>query len=249
MNIDILIEKPARSIAMIVLVSLVTLGGSAAFAGTWKAIFLSGDDSIPAFDRGREAMAATLSAKGDFTAFHLTSNQALVDLSVRPPATARNLEIALKKLKIETDDKCLIHMTSHGKQKSGLYLSKSRNGPLMPDQFAKLVNEYCGERQTVILISACYSGQFITEELKGPNRIILTASRDDRASFGCSPEAVYTYWDGCVLGAIPTAQSWYQVHTRTKQCVDYKEKMKYLTPASEPQGFFGEKTRGTQILD
>ena len=194
-------------------------------------------------------MAGALAGKGQFTAFHLTSNQALVDMSVRPPATAKNLEIALKKLKIEADDKCLIHLTSHGKQGAGFYLSKSKNGPLMPDQFAKLVNEACGERPTVILVSACYSGQFITDDLKGPNRIILTAARSDRASFGCSPDAVYTYWDGCVLEALPAAQSWYQVHTRVKQCVDYKERIKYLTPASEPQGFFGENTRGSRILD
>src|SRR5262249_49714091 len=36
----------------------------------------------------------------------------------------------------------------------------------------------------IIVISACYSGSFI-RDLRGPRRIILTAARADRSSFGC----------------------------------------------------------------
>lgn len=50
-----------------------------------------------------------------------------------------------------------------------------------------------GIRWRVIVISACYSGMFI-EKLKDPYTMIITASRDDRASFGCTDDADFTYF-------------------------------------------------------
>jgi hypothetical protein len=48
-------------------------------------------------------------------------------------------------------------------------------------------------RDKVIVISACYSGGFIPA-LKDERTLIMTASRADRVSFGCSEEADFTYF-------------------------------------------------------
>ena len=50
-----------------------------------------------------------------------------------------------------------------------------------------------GIRWKVIVISACYSGSFVSA-LQSPDTLIITASAADRASFGCSNEADYTYF-------------------------------------------------------
>ena len=51
----------------------------------------------------------------------------------------------------------------------------------------------------MVLVSACYSGVFVGPSMQKKNRIILTAARQDRTSFGCSAENEYTYWDSCLI--------------------------------------------------
>ena len=48
-------------------------------------------------------------------------------------------------------------------------------------------------RDKIIVISSCYSGGFIPA-LKDERTLIITASRADRVSFGCSEEANFTYF-------------------------------------------------------
>jgi hypothetical protein len=48
-------------------------------------------------------------------------------------------------------------------------------------------------RDKIIVISACYSGGFIPA-LKDERTLVMTASRADRVSFGCSEEANFTYF-------------------------------------------------------
>jgi hypothetical protein len=43
----------------------------------------------------------------------------------------------------------------------------------------------------VIVLSACFSGSFI-DEVSAPDRLIITAARDDRTSFGCKDGADWT---------------------------------------------------------
>ena len=95
-------------------------------------------------------------------------------------------------------------MTSHGSPE-GFYL---RNAPpITPQKLNKILDLYCNERPTVVLISACYSGVFVGPSMQKENRIILTAARQDRTSFGCSTENQYTYWDSCLIDSLPTTQS------------------------------------------
>lgn len=50
-----------------------------------------------------------------------------------------------------------------------------------------------GIRWRVIVVSSCYSGTFI-DKLSSPTTTIITASRADRASFGCTNDANLTYF-------------------------------------------------------
>ena len=50
----------------------------------------------------------------------------------------------------------------------------------------------------VIVISACYSGSFV-DELRSDRTLVITASRADRNSFGCSNEADMTYFGRALI--------------------------------------------------
>jgi Peptidase C13 family len=126
---------------------------------------------------------------------------------------------------------CLLYFTSHGSP-DGMVLGGE--GLLSPPRLDGLIDGWCGERPTVVVISACYSGTFIPA-LSAPNRIVMTAARADRRSFGCSEDATYPYFDGCVLESLPNAADFIHLSSLARKCVARREKEENLRPASEPQ--------------
>lgn len=222
-----------------------------AHAVSWKGIFIAGDDSIDNFDNGREDLTAAFARKGAFAStFQLSSSDRFIGGKVFE-ANANNILNAFRALKIQAGEGCFIHMTSHGAHGEGFYLSRASGprqpGILPPSTVAALVNKVCGEAPTVVLVSACYSGQFITNELKGPNRVILTAAREDRPSFGCSADTRYTYWDECVLSELNSSNTWQDLYKNVNACISGKEAELGAKP-SGPQAFFGANTANWAIM-
>jgi hypothetical protein len=211
---------------------------------TWKATLMTGDDSIDAFDNARKTL------KSEFLQMGVTPAN-IKELSMNPherregslPSSAKNLAGALKDLSIGDHDACLIHMTSHGSPQ-GFYLKDAR--PLSPQLLDKILDRECGERPTVVLVSACYSGVFVGPSMQKKNRIILTAARQDRTSFGCSAEEKYTYWDSCLIDSLPTAENWKSLYGTIRQCVETKEHQGHFTP-SLPQAYFGKEVSDLKI--
>jgi hypothetical protein len=202
---------------------------------------MTGDDSIDAFDNARKTL------KNEFVTMGVLPGN-IKELSMNPregrrgslPSSPGNLARALQDLSIGDQDACLIHMTSHGSPQ-GFYLRSS--SPLTPRMLDKILDRSCGDRPTVVLVSACYSGVFVGSDMQKKNRIILTAARQDRTSFGCSAENEYTYWDSCLIDSLPKADSWKSLYGDIQQCVQTKESQGHFKP-SLPQAYFGE-----QVLD
>jgi len=71
-----------------------------------------------------------------------------------------------------------------------------------------------------------------------PNRIVLTAARNDRPSFGCQVHRVYNFFDECLLGALPKSATWRAVADGSRECVRRMERALGEQP-SEPQAYFG----------
>jgi hypothetical protein len=71
-----------------------------------------------------------------------------------------------------------------------------------------------------------------------PNRIILTAARRDRPSFGCSAEDQYSYYDACLIDNWQKSRSFAALHEAVSACVHRKEVALGVKP-SEPQAYFG----------
>jgi hypothetical protein len=94
----------------------------------------------------------------------------------------------------------------------------------------------------VAIISACFSGVFVPA-LDGPNRMVLTAARPDRASFGCGQSDRYTYFDGCVLQSLERVHDFAALGPAAAACVARKEVETKAAPPSEPQTEIGAQLR------
>jgi hypothetical protein len=225
------------------LVMLLCTGVSAS-AIEWHALFLAGDDSIENFDNGRRDLTALFDQIGTMDDVQLTSSRRVARSEGIALADADGIDQAFAQFGASKGQGCLIHLTSHGSEE-GLYLS--RTDTMEPAELERFVDRACDKYPTVILISACYSGVLLTDELEGPNRIILTAARDDRPSFGCSSDTRYTYWDACLLDTIRDGALWREVYDGVLTCVRRKERQ-IGAEASEPQAFFGANTHDWAVL-
>lgn len=114
----------------------------------------------------------------------------------RPMATRENISRAIQTLAMRSgpEDLVFIYLTSHGTQDHELVLDQPRMelADLPADELAAVMAPL-KNRDKVVVISACYSGGFIPA-LKDERTAVITASRADRVSFGCSEEADFTYF-------------------------------------------------------
>jgi hypothetical protein len=142
-------------------------------------------------------------------------------------------------------DRCLIFLTSHGERGAGLWLARS-NRALSPDELARALSRGCAAVPTIVIVSACYSGGFAAGKMVKSNRVILTAARGDRPSFGCQVRRTYNFYDECLLGVLPQAATWHAVFDGAGRCVRRMEQRLGVLP-SEPQGYFGATVAGLQV--
>ena len=103
--------------------------------------------------------------------------------------------------RVSAREGCLIYFTSHGTPDGAVVGERL----LTPVGAARMIGDACGERPTVVVMSACFSGVFVPA-LAGPNRMVLTAARPDRSSFGCGETDRYPYFDACLLESMPNAR-------------------------------------------
>lgn len=208
----------------------------------WKMILMTGDDSITAFDNARKKVFSQLTEYGIDEGIQLSRSPNQQVNGVRATSIA-NLEQAAKDLKIQDGDGCLVFITSHGSP-AGFYI-RGQN-PLTPTKFNQILASTCGKRPTVILVSACYSGIFAEPLMEAPNRIILTAARKDKTSFGCSAEAQYTYWDGCLVESLPKSKTWAELSQVVEKCIQRKETGGGFSH-SYPQARIGSEVKDLEI--
>ena len=162
-----------------------------------------------------------------------------------PIASVTNLRKVLagtaRKMNIE-NDVAVLFLTSHGSE--GLLSVNFLRAPLNPlssKDLSQMLDD-SGIKNRVIIISACHSGSFIPD-LKNDNTIVLTASRADTVSFGCSNERDWTYFsDALVNHALRTTVSFPDAFQRARDLIAEWEKRDSLS-ASDPQMFAGDAIR------
>lgn len=195
----------------------------------WAAVLVAGDDSIDVFDNGIDAIGADLQARGVTIVTALRASDG--------SATRAGLAMAMGQLAASGAQGCVLYLSSHGSE-VGFLLSLESSNLLTPSELDALVDTGCGDKPTAIVISACHSGTFVPA-VAAPNRLLITAARVDRTSFGCSADEVYTFFDGCILTTLPTVLGWEQLYAGANQCVSDREQSLGYMP-SEPQLSVGQ---------
>src|SRR5262245_11435089 len=212
----------------------------------WHVVLAAGDDAEPVFDNATRALGQRLAAAGVPAAnIHRFSASAGELGATVEPALVGVLLQRISTLPVRPGDRCLIFLTSHGEHNGGLWLARS-NAALTPDELAQALSRACAVVPTVVVVSACYSGNFATGKMAKPNRIVLTAARSDRPSFGCQVRRVYNFFDECLLRALPKSATWRAVAEGSKQCVRRMERALRERP-SEPQAYFGAVVAGLDV--
>ena len=207
-------------------------------AARWQVVLAAGDDAEPVFDNATRALGQRLVAAGVPATNIRRFSASAAELGVAvEPALASVLLQRIAALPARPGDRCLIFLTSHGTHGAGLWLARS-NTALSPDELAQALSRGCATVPTVVVVSACYSGSFAAGKMAKPNRIVLTAARNDRPSFGCQVHRLYNFFDECLLGALPKSATWRAVANACRECVRRMERALGERP-SEPQAYFG----------
>ena len=209
----------------------------------YKAVLVAGDGSLPVFDNAVDAMAERLRRGGRTTGItRLSAVPAVIaQEGVRSASLDRILD-AVGDMRPGPGEGCLVFATSHGAPRAGLALSLTREA-LSPEALDRALVRGCGNAPTVVVASGCFSGVYAQAPMARPNRVILTAARADRTSFGCGAGFTYTVYDKCLLDSLDGAATWRDVSGAVGACVSAEERRQRVTP-SRPQASFGDAVAG-----
>lgn len=162
-----------------------------------------------------------------------------------PNGSPVHLEAALARIAEVADpreDVLVLYATSHGHDGGGLIYADGERaiGAVGPDRLAALLRHY-GFANRLLLISACYSGNFVPR-LAAPGTAIMTAASATTTSFGCDPGNDWTYFgDALVNRALRKAQPLDRAMNEARTIVAGWEARDKLDP-SRPQISIGNQT-------
>lgn len=239
-------ERAARVLALLFASLWMAAGARAAESpfANWAAIVVAGDHedsdghSTEGFDNARRDVSRDLLKLGFAPAnlAQFSMHPRLYHSEKLSRSAPSTILKGLLKLTQKASAGCLVYFSSHG-EPDGIIVG---DYVVQPSALAEVMDHACGARPTVVILSACFSGAMLPP-LKGPDRMILTAARRDRTSFGCGQSDHYPYFDQCVLESWGASRSFPDLATRARACVATREKAEHLTPHSEPQFWIGPK--------
>jgi Peptidase C13 family len=209
----------------------------------WHVFLIAADRSEPVFDNAVDRLAALFKQRYGIVAEKFTSQP--LSAGGKHDATWQDIRRVALEHRMARGDACLFYFTSHGDE-GGLYMARHRS-LLPPEYLARLLDRVCGKRPTVVVVSACHSGTFLRPALTTDNRVILTAARADRSSFGCSFKEQLAIYDRCFLDSWGASPTWTTLHAAVAGCVRAAEQQRRYRPPSEPQAFFGRLVKALPL--
>ncbi len=165
-------------------------------------VVVMGLDSDPVFAREAAETANVLSRRYDAAGrtILLASGSATT-----PDGSPPNLAISLGAIAAKMDkaeDVLILYTTAHGAPGIGIvYKDATKDttlsyGMIAPQRLGGMLDQL-GIKRRMLLISACYSGQFVS--LATPESVIVTAADSDRTSFGCAPGNDWTFFGDALI--------------------------------------------------
>ena len=218
---------------------------------SYRAVLVAGDASIRAFDNAADRLAEDLALRGATVPgeVHRFSARTAKD---RPPgvglATVGNVLDRIAALRPASGEGCLVYATAHGVPEQGLYFPANPGDLfLTPERLDSALVLGCGNAPTVVVLSGCYAGSYLRAPLTRANRVILTAARKDRSSFGCGAASVFTEFDDCMITAMEEGRgTWGKAFFGASICVAGRERQ-LRVPPSEPQSWIGDAVAAMKL--
>lgn len=229
-------------LALLILVALPVQAQDTRQTPPYTAVLIAGDDELPVFDNAAAAVETLLQRTGAATTITRLSATRQDKLA---PSTLAGALAAIAAMRPAPGQACLVFATSHGVPAAGLYLSHDEE-VLTPAALDRALAAGCAQAPTVVIISSCFSGLFTQQGMPRPNRVILTAARADRTSFGCGAGRTYTVYDRCLLDSLEQDHTWPSVFTSVRTCVTSEERREKVEP-SLPQASFGRTARNLPV--
>ena len=232
--------------AALLLVAAALLPAGAQPPPAFKAVLVAGDGSLPVFDNAVGAVGRRLAPGGGaWPGVERLSSSGPRMAGRSRPATLDRVLGAVAAMHPAPGQGCLVFATSHGVQHEGFYLSL-RDEVLTPRALDRALVQGCGAAPTAVVVSSCFSGSFAQPPMNRANRVVLTAARPDRTSFGCQAGRVFTVYDKCLIDALDHEHTWQQAYLSIKGCVGTEERREDAVP-SEPQAWFGAAVAGMTL--
>ena len=154
-------------------------------------------DADPVFNReAREAgrvLAGRFGAKGRTLVLAHDEGSDDADGAATPERLARALKRVASVMNRD-EDVLVLYTTSHGSPHAGLNFRDPERGDaiITPPQLAAMVGQP-GFKNRLIILQACFSGQFV-DSLAAPRTVIATAASSMKSSFGCSAGNDWTFF-------------------------------------------------------
>jgi hypothetical protein len=154
-------------------------------------------DDDPVFGREARESARVLSSRFDASGrtILLAENEgpSVTDAAGSPSNLSRALTGVASVLD-PNEDVLVVYSTSHGRPGDGLIYKMRGATPdtITSYELATMLNGL-RVRNRLVILQACYSGQFIPA-LASDGTIVITAAARDRSSFGCTPGNDWTFF-------------------------------------------------------
>lgn len=184
---------------------------------------VAGDGSIEVFRREVEFVRAQFEREFGAAGRAVSLVNSRSSVSAAPLATTTSVREAIQAIaaRMNRDEDILfLYLTSHGLPERELVLAQNALGMknLAAPALGSMLRE-SGIRWKVLVISSCYSGGFI-EHLKDDTTLVITASRHDRTSFGCTDDSEFTYFGRAFFKeALPGAGSFQEAFRKAEGMV------------------------------
>jgi hypothetical protein len=204
-------------------------------------------DTTPVFDREAREAGRVLARRFGAQGRTLVLAEDEGDDKADAPATPERLAAALRRVAGIMDPKedvLVLYTTSHGSPHLGLnFRDPSRGAAIItPDELATMLNQP-GIKNRLVILQACFAGQFIPE-IASPSTVIATAASDMNSSFGCSAGNDWTFFGYALIDlAMRQPDTFVREFRRAFVTILEWEKQLGLQP-SNPQISIGSATAG-----
>ncbi len=212
---------------------------------TWKAVLLSGlfssNRGPKILDDARVKVGELIQAKGVLNNHitHLSKNPSLTGRGGISVASADNFKRSIEDLELGANDGCFIYMTTGGSV-DGFFLGSDEK--ISGARLAKILDDTCGDRPTVVILSSSHSGLLLTDTIKKSNRIVLTSTAGDKTQSTPTASSKYGSWDTCFIESFSGAKTWKELEQTTSSCISK------ANTAHNPQKYFGSQLANTKIF-